>query len=208
MRVWTLVATVVIGSFAASNVLAQAPAAGAAATANRTIGVIDMGYILKNHPTMKSQMEAIQAQMEAADKEMADKRDAIVKQMEQLKDQYNEGTAEYEQREKAIAEQDTTFRLELVKKRKEFETAQANVLFKVYSEINFFLTHLNKTAGVQVVLRVTREKMDPKNPETIQLVMSQDVLYYNEGVDYTEWVLAGMKQNAGQTANAAASPKR
>ncbi len=208
MRVLSLIATVVIGSFASSVVLAQAPAGTTAAAPNRAVGVVDIGHILQNHPTMKSQMEAIKASMEAADKEMATKRDEIVKQMERIREELAEGTDAYDAAEKKIAEQDTSFRLELVKKRKEFEQQQAEVLFKVYSEINFYLSHLNQKAGVQVVLRVNREKMDPKKPETVQMVMSQDVLYYNKDVDYTDWVLSGMQANATQTASAAGAVRQ
>jgi hypothetical protein len=127
--------------------------------------------------------------------------------MEQLKEQYVEGTPEFDRAEKAIAEQDTSFRLELVKKRKEFETAQANVLYKVYSEINMLLGVLNKY-GTQIVLRVTREKMDPKKPETIQMVMSQDVLYHSEGIDYTKWLLDSLTERAKQVAKGPAATQR
>ena len=140
--------------------------------------------------------------MEAADKEMADKRDAIVKQLEQLREQFTEGTPDYDRAEKAIAEQDTSFRLELVKKRKEFETAQANVLYRVYTEMNYYLAFLSKQWGTQLVLRVNREKMDPKKPETIQLVMSQDVLYFNEGIDMSDWLLNTIKEQSAKAANA------
>lgn len=210
MRVWSLIASMILSSWAGSVGVAQAPAAGgtaaaASSTAGRPIGVVDIGFILKNHPTMKTEMEGIQAQMEAADKAMAEKRDAIVKQMEQLKATYTEGTPEYDRAEKSIAEQDTTFRLELVKKRKEFETMQANVLYKVYSEINGYLGFLSERTGVQLVLRVHREKMDPKKPETIQTVMSQDVLYFSDSIDLTNWIMDALQKRAAQTANAGAA---
>ena len=204
MRIWNLFAAVIIAGLASTTLFAQngtAPQAAATAAAARPIIVIDVGYILKNHPTMKSEMETIQASMEAADKEMADKRDSIVKQLEQLREQYTEGTPEYDRAEKAIAEQDTSFRLELVKKRKEFETAQANVLYRVYNEMNHYLGFVSQQWGTQIVLRVNREKMDPKKPETIQLVMSQDVIYFNENIDLTNWLLGTIKDQAAKAAS-------
>jgi Skp family chaperone for outer membrane proteins len=204
VRIWNLFAAVIIAGLTGSTLFAQngaAPQAAAAPAAARPIVVIDVGYILKNHPTMKSEMESIQASMEAADKEMADKRDGIVKQLEQLREQYTEGTPEYDRAEKAIAEQDTSFRLELVKKRKEFETAQANVLYRVYTEMNYYLNFVSQQWGTQLVLRVNREKMDPKKPETIQLVMSQDVIYFNENIDLTNWLLGTIKDQAAKTAS-------
>ena len=56
VRVWSLVATVVLGSFA-TTVLAQGqPAAN---SQQITVAVVDVGHILKNHPTMKSEIETI-----------------------------------------------------------------------------------------------------------------------------------------------------
>ena len=161
-----------------------------------------MGYLLKNHPTMKAEIDAIEARMKAADKSMSAKRDAILKQMEQLREKYTEGTPEYEREEKAIASQDTEFRLELVKMRKEFDSSRANVLVKVYSEITHWVKYLSDNMGIQLVMRITREQMDASKPETVQMVMSQDVLYYNPTVDYTDWVLKALQNEAAKTANA------
>lgn len=198
MRVWSLIATVVLGSLTTSVVLAQAPAAnaGAAATSQMAVAVVDVGYILKEHPTMKSEIEAIETQMKAADETMAAKRDSILKQMEQLREKYTEGTPEYEREEKAIAEQDTAFRLEIVKMRKEFDKSRANVLYKVYTDIQGLVKFVSDKMGIQVVIRVngTRENLDPSKPDNVQLIMSQEVLHFNKQVDLTDWVLNGLKQ--------------
>ncbi len=207
MRVWSLIATIVLGSFTGSVVAQEAQSAatgGQAAAARPPVAVIDVGFLLKNHPTMKAEIESIETRMAAADKEMSDKRDAILKQMEQLREKYTEGTPEYEREEKAIAAQDTEFRLQLVKMRKEFDSSRANVLVKVYSEITHWVKYLSDNMGVQLVMRITREQMDPSKPETVQMVMSQDVLYYNPAVDYTDWVLKALQNEAAKTANARA----
>lgn len=201
MRIWSLVATIVLGSFAGSLVAQEAQTAAQPAAARPVVGVIDMGYLLKNHPTMKAEIDAIETSMKAADETMSAKRDSILKQMEQLREKYTEGTPEYEREEKAIASQDTEFRLELVKMRKEFDSSRANVLVKVYSEITGLVKYLSDNMGIQLVMRITREKMDASKPETVQMVMSQDVLYYSSTVDYTDWVLNALTE-AAKTANA------
>lgn len=203
MRVWSLIATIVLGSFASSLAAQEAqPAASGAQAARPTVGVIDVGFLLKNHPTMESEIKSIEARMKAADESMSAKRDAILKQMEQLREKYTEGTAEYEREEKSIASQDTEFRLELVKMRKEFDSSRANVLVKVYGEITQWVKYLSDNMGIQLVMRITREKMDANKPETVQMVMSQDVLYYSPTVDYTDWVLKALKSEAAKTAAA------
>lgn len=194
MRVWSLIAAIVLGVITAqSTVFAQAGAQNKV-----TVAVVDIGYVLKNHPTMKGEMERIEADMKAADAQMGQRRDAILKQMEQLRSMYTEGTPEYEAQEKKIAEQDTEFRLSLIKEKKRFEEMQAQVVYQVYTDITSQVQVAANAWGTQVVLRVNREKMDPKKPETVQFVMSQDVIYYNPGIDITNWVLEQLTALAQQ----------
>ena len=185
----------------------QQPTAGTqqAAPASRPVGTIDIGYILQNHPTLKTKMDALKSRMEAADKVMQSKREAIIKQMEQLRERFNEGTPEYDQAEKQIAEQDTEFRLELVKRRKEFESAQAEILFEIHGQISQLLKYFCENTGVQVVLQVSRQPVDPKKPETIEMAMSQNVLYYDSKIDVTNWVMEALQKQLG---TAAAGPAR
>lgn len=171
----------------------------AAATAKVPIAVVDIGYILQNHPTIKAEMESIQSAMQTADVEMGKQRDAILKQMEQLRQLYTEGTPEYEKAEKGIAEQDTEFRLKLIKEKKKFEEAQAMVVYKVYTDISTLVQAASQAWGTQVVLRVNREKMDPKKPETVQMVMGQEIIFFNPQIDLTEWVLGQLKQTASRS---------
>ncbi|GAB5402323.1 MAG: hypothetical protein Aurels2KO_05540 [Aureliella sp.] len=198
MRIWSIIAAVAL-----SVIAAPVSAQETAAAPKVAIAVVDIGHILQNHPTMKGQMEQIKTQMEAADKEMATRRDGILKQMEQLREQYTEGTPDYEAAEKRIAEQDTEFRLQLIKEKKRFEEMQAMVVYKVHTDITNLVKAASQSWGTQVVLRVNRQAMDPKKPETVQLVMSQDVIFFNPSVDLTDWVLGQLNRTA-QAAGATA----
>jgi len=223
VRTSTLLTTTVfcgLAALATTPVWAQAngssgqPQAGSpqpAAVAPRPVGVIDIGFILQNHPTLKAKMDGIKSRMETADKEMQAKRESIMKQMEQLRERFNEGTPEYDKAEKQIAEQDTDFRLELVKRRKEFENAQAEILFEIHGQISQLLKYYCENTGVQVVLQVSRQPVDPKKPETIEMAMSQNVLYFDGKTDVTAWVLEALQKQLGSSnagpARAAASPQ-
>lgn len=191
------------------------PAAGGPqqpAPSVRPVGTIDIGYILQNHPTLKSKMDTLKNRMKTADEEMQAKREAIIKQMEQLRAQYNEGTPEYDRAEKQIAEQDTEFRLELVKRRKEFENAQAEILFEIHGQITQLLKYYCDNTGTQVVLQISRQPVDPKKPETIEMAMSQNVLYHDSRIDVTNWVMEALQKqlgssNAAPAARSATSPQ-
>ncbi len=194
MRVFSLLTTLVIGNLLTASMAVAQQQQAAAAPARPTTLVVDVGYILNNHPTMKTEIERINTEMKKADEEFAAKRDQIIKQMEQLREQYQEGTPDYERQEKAIAEADTNFRLELVKKRKEFDETRAGVIYKIYTDLNTLIKYYCEQSGASMVLRVNREQMDPKKPETVQMVMAQDVLYYQQSADITQWVLDALNQ--------------
>lgn len=184
---------------------AQSAAAGAtpAASQQRTppIAVIDLGFILRNHPTMKQEIERIKAQTEAEGAKFEQKRQAILKQMEELRENFTEGTADYQAKEKEIANADTQFRLDVVRKNKEFDDARAQIFFEVHRQVTHIVKFYCDHTGACMVLKVARDKPDPKKPETIELAMGQEV-FFHQNVDITDWVLQELKKMAPQTTQA------
>jgi len=202
VRVWSLIAAVIVGSCAATAVAQEA---AGQSTGRAPIAVIDIGYILEKHPTMKSEIEAIERGMEAANGPITQKRDAILKKMEELQDKYTEGSPEYEREEKSIAEQDTSLRLEIVKLRKKFDKARASVLYNVYMEVKTYVSQAAEAWGTLAVLHVkgSRKKLDPGNSENVGLMMSQEVLHFDPRIDLTQWVLDRITETRAAQATSA-----
>lgn len=214
MRIRSFVFTLVVGlSLVTTTAQAQAPGAGtASATAapqRRTvpIAVIDLGYILNNHPTMKQEIEQIKSQSETVGAEFEKKRQSILKLMEELRENYTEGTADYMKKEQEIAAQDTQFRLDVVRKNKEFDEKRAQIFYAVHTQVAHWVKFYCNASGTFVVLKVAREKPDPKKPQTIETAMMQEVFYYQESpdVDITDWVLQQLKAHAGSSQPAAST---
>jgi Skp family chaperone for outer membrane proteins len=188
-----------------------ANAAAPAATQRRAIpvAVIDLSYIIKNHPTMTQEVESINTQSDAVRAEFEKKRQSILKLMEELKENYTEGTPDYMRKEQEIAEQDTQFRLDVVRKNKEFDERKAQVFFEVHKQISFYVKFYCDNSGTFVVLQVARDKPDPKKPATIEIAMRQEVFFHQPApdVDITEWVLQQLKTAAAtpRTATPAAA---
>ena len=192
---------------------AAQPAGAAAQRRQVPIAVIDLGYILKNHPTMKQEIERIKSQSETVGAEFEKKRQAILKLMEELRENYTEGTPDYMRKEQEIAEQDTQFRLDVVRKNKEFDEARAQIFFEVHKQVSYLVKYYCDASGTFVVLKVARDKPDPKKPETIEIAMGQEVFYPQSSpdVDITDWVLQQLKAQAGtaqagQSTNTATRP--
>ncbi len=204
MKVRILVAAVMCGCLVATSAAfgqqpAQTQAAGAA---SRPFIFVDLGFILQNHPTMKKEIEAIQTNMKKVDEEFAAKRDRIMADMKALGENYTEGSPEYQRKEKSIADADTQFRLEIVRQRKVFDEARAEVLARVHAQLTGLLKHACEYYGAAAVLRCSREKVDPKKPNTIELAMSQEVFYFNPNYDLTDWVLSSIQPQQPQQTQA------
>ena len=202
----SLVTTTVEAQGTAQPAGGAAPATAAAQRRQIPIAVIDLGYILKNHPTMKQEIERIKSQTETVGAEFEKKRQAILKLMEELRENYTEGTPDYMRKEQEIAEQDTQFRLDVVRKNKEFDEARAQIFFEVHKQVSYFVKYYCENSGTFVVLKVARERPDPKKPETIEIAMGQEVFYHQSSpdVDITEWVLQQLKAQAGAAQSAPA----
>lgn len=196
VRVIRLIAATAFLSFLFVGIVdAQTPSQSSSGSGFKAhLLVVDIGFVLRNHPTMKMEIEKIEANMAAVDKEFQAKRDKILADMKALGEQFTEGTDPYIRQEKLIAEADTEFRLELVRRRKEFDEARALVLAQVHAQLTHVLKFACEQSGASAVLRVSREKLDPKKPQTIEMGMGQEVFYFNPSVDMTDWVIAQLAQ--------------
>ncbi len=84
---------------------------------------------------MKDQIEAIKAESEQVGQQFEARRKDILKKMEQMRETLTEGTPEYQKMEQAIAADDTTFRLDVVRKNKEFERSGQLSFATVHAQV-------------------------------------------------------------------------
>ena len=208
MRIRSFVFSLVAGvALMTSGVNAQAPAAApqqaaAQSRPNVPVAVIDLAHILNNHPTMKGEIEKIKSESEAVGQQFEARRKEILRKMEQMRAEKTEGTADYQAMEQSIAAEDTQFRLDVVRKNKEFDEKRAQIFATVHQQVTHYVKMYCDYAGTLVVLKVAREKPDAKKPQTIETAMMQEVFYHNPAphVDITEWVLGQLAASAGAAA--------
>jgi hypothetical protein len=99
-----------------------------------------------------------------------------------------------------IANMDAGFRLDVVRKNKEFDERRAQIFATVHGQVTEQVKRYCDYFGTLVVLKIAREKPDPKKPATIETAMMQEVFYHNTGIDITDWVIQELKTAAGVTA--------
>ncbi len=195
MRVKNLLAVVavmIVGSYSESPLSAQQPASGASGT---RIAVIDVGYIVKNHPTIKQQQTAIRDQVKVAQEELVKRREALVKDAEQLKE-FKEGSAQFNQLQERLANQEAQLKLDMVRKEKELDGVEATMAIGFYKELQTLITSVAEHNQIDLVLRSNREEPDLKQPQTIQMALEKGVVYSKPTLDMTELVLAMIQKQS------------
>lgn len=202
-----------MGFFAAPSVLAQAPAASpqvAPAGPQKiptSIALVDVGYILKNHPNMNANMEGIKAEMTQAQEEIESRRKALLADQENIAKTFEADSPQFKQKQESLISAESKLRVDFMGKEKEFAEKQASVIYKSYQSINNSIALVAKHYQYDVVLRYSREQneMDPKKPQTVNFGIQRDILYFNPGIDVTEVVLAVLKRDEPAAAAPAAA---
>ena len=204
-----------MGLFAAPSVMGQAPVGAAAQPVAAdpekiptSIALVDVGYILKNHPNMNANMEGIKAEMTQAQEDIESRRKTLLADQDMIGKTYEPDTPQFKQKQESLISQESKLRVDFMGKEKEFAEKQANVIFKSYQSINRAISLVASHYQYDVVLRYSREQneMDPKKPQTVNFGIQRDVLFHNPGIDVTEIVLTVLNQREPKMTAPAATP--
>ncbi len=162
-----------------------------------SIGLVDVGYILKNHPNMNANMEEIKAEMTRAQEEIESRRTALLKDQEAIGATFQPDTPGFKQKQESLLTAESKLRVDFMGKEKEFAEKQAAVIYNSYQSINRAIGLVAAHLNYDLVLRYSREQneMDPKKPQSVNFGVQRDVLYHNPGIDVTEMVLAVLKRD-------------
>ena len=191
--------------FAAPALFAQAPATGGGAAATgaaqaqpagpkngpTSIALVDVGYILKNHPNMKANMDGLQNEMTQAQEDIETRRKTLLEEQEKIGKMFEADTPQFKQQQESLISRESKLRVDFMSKEKEFAEKQAGVIFRSYQSINAAIARVAGHYQYDMVLRYSREQneMDPKNPKTVNFGIQRDILYHNAQIDITEIVL-------------------
>lgn len=205
----TFATIALLGLCAAPSTFGQGPQASAQAAAPAapkngpsSIALVDVGYILKQHPTMNSNMEAIKSEMTQAQEDIETRRKSLLAETEMVGKNYNTDSPEFKQKQETLISQESKLRVDFMGKEKEFAEKQAGVIFNSYQSINQAIATVANHYQYDLVLRYSREQneMDPKKPQTVNFGIQRDVLFLNPQVDVTDLVLSVLKANVGASA--------
>lgn len=202
----TLLLTAAAAAFSvvgfASSAHAQNPA-GSNASKHGT-AVLDISYIFKKHDRFRATMESMKKEMESTEAELKADRDKIA-QLEERRNTYNAGSAEYKQLDEELARQMAEFNLKMTRLRKSFLEREAKVYYQTYLEVADAVKYYAMQNNIGLVIRFNGEPVDPNRREDVLREINKPVVFQNQ-IDITPDILVLLNRDASSTANRPQAP--
>jgi Skp family chaperone for outer membrane proteins len=166
--------------------------AATSATAGTNVALLDLGYILRNHPGYTAKRNALKERAQAMTSQEASLQKQLQAEGAKLRE-FQSGSLEHKQLESRLLKQASDFQLQAKIDRRELAEEEAKMLFDTYTEVQQVIDRLAKTYGIQLVIRFDRERMDPSDPDSISRGLMNPVVFHRER-DITDLVLRELPQ--------------
>lgn len=201
---WAVLAAAVLSlGYLMSMAVAQGPARPAAGA---NIALLDVSYIFKNHTRFKGMMEDMKADVERAEAQVQTEKETMGKLVERM-GEFTKGTLDYKQMEEDLAKRHANLQVQIQLQKKEFLQKEAKIYHNVYQEIWQTTDYYCKQNGIDMVLRFNGDKVDVEQPKSVLTFINKPVVWYQDRMDITPFVLQELNRTAPNPA-AARQPAR
>jgi Skp family chaperone for outer membrane proteins len=142
--------------------------------------------------------------MDASEVEARSERETIV-QLEQQRNGYNAGSAEYKKMDEELARKLADFNLKMTRLRKDFLEREAKIYYQAYLEINDAIKYYAAERNIGLVIRFNGDPVDPNRPESVQREINKPIVFQNQ-VDITPDILARLGRDSASSATRPQAP--
>jgi Skp family chaperone for outer membrane proteins len=188
---WGLLVLVLLLGYLFSMAAAQGPSRGA----GPNIALLDVNYIFKNHARFKGAMADMKTDVQRAEEQVKQEREAISGLAERLNG-LNKGTRDYQQLEEELAKRQANLAVRVSLTKNEFMQREATIYNNVYQEILQATDYYAKQNAIDMVLRFNGDKVDPQKPDSVLAFINKPVVWYQQQMDITPAILQELNRTA------------
>ena len=182
----------------------------ASAVSAQGIALLDIGYIFKNHPGFKSQMDSMKAQVQQFEQQMKQEQQQIQAANKQIAE-YKPGSPEYKQLEERTTKRLADLKVKMQLKRKEIMQDEAKIYMATYQQVRSAVDAFAKQNRILLVLRYDRNAQPTAeaaaNPQETLKVINQPVIFQS-GIDISDDILAQLGGGVVQAQRRAPNQRR
>lgn len=169
------------------------------------IAMLDVNHIFEHDPRFKQNMEAMKADVEAAEKQVSAKR-ALLETAKQELQKLTAGTPEHTKLTNDMMKAQGDLTVQIQQQRREFLLREANIYADLYEEVHAACARYAETHNVEMVLRFTSDPVNRGKPESVLSWINRPVVWHEEEVDVTQAIvdamIAARKGGGGNPAHA------
>lgn len=181
----TLVASLTLAAL--FTIVMRAQAQAPARPAGTIVAVIDLDEVFRDHKHLSTQLEQLKADMQQAEATVREERTKIETLAEQLKT-LKPGSADYEAKEKAFASMNADIQVQMRQKSRELLEREAQLRYDTYQNILSAVSSFADQYNIQLVIRFSRDKIEPDKPRSVQMGLARPVVYQRQ-LDITDHII-------------------
>ncbi len=204
MKIFLSRATVVAIALAICLANTQARAQSAQRPSGTSVAVIDLSEVFQQHPRLKAQLEEMKKQIDAYEAIMRQEKSTIDSLGEQLKT-LKPGTPDYTTKEKQYASKQADLQVQVRQKSREFLEQEAQIRYQAYQEIQQHVATFCQKYGIQLVIRFSRQEIDPSKPQDVQMGLNRPIIYQNS-LDITNHIIQSLSATTPPSASVGRGP--
>jgi Skp family chaperone for outer membrane proteins len=166
----------------------------------QTIALVDISYIFDNYPPFKEQMAELKRDVDRAENEVKKKVTGLEETKKKM-DASARGSMEYIKLEADLSVSQAELKTGVEAQRKEFLSHEAQLYNDFYVECQREVEAYAKSHGFSMVLRISRDPADRKNPQSVLSYINRPVVYYESSYDITEAIFQRMVEKSKQASS-------
>jgi len=163
------------------------------ADAQTRVSVLDLGEVLKNHPTFPQQLEGLKSEAERFKQGSLQLRQQMMKKAEVLR-QYKPGSDEFKQAESDLAKESAALEVEQRNQMRSLMEREATLHFEAYQQVQAAISSYCEPREIQLVLRHNDVEMKKGDPSSVMRKVNGSIVFHQPSHDITAAVIAELSK--------------
>ena len=160
------------------------------------VAIVDLTYIFANHVRFKALVEDMRRDVDAAEAELKNAKEAIEKRAEQI-DEFVRNSPEAKALEEELAKSQADLQVQVNIQKRNFMEQEAKIYLSIYREVLDHVKYHAEKSGYNLVLRFNGDPLDGDDLQGVMQHLNRQVVYYNRTIDITPIILDACNANAG-----------
>lgn len=180
---------------------------GSAAAQDRakTVVVIDIGKVFKEHIRFKQQMDVLKKDMEAFQAYVRAEQTKLQERAEKARNTYAKGSPEFKKEEEALQRQANELQIQSASKQREIMEREAKVYFNVYKEVSSAVAEFADRNNISLVLRYNSDVANPDDRNSVLSAVNNSIVF-QRNLDITKLIIVDVNRGTRTAEETATKP--